>query len=267
MLPICDDSAQTPVPHRQASGPRESGAESVYNVAMNTEAAHILVVDDDTRLRELLRRYLADNGFLVSVAKDAAEARRLLAGLTFDLLIVDVMMPGEDGFSLTGAIRAGTSNGAAVPILLLTARGEADDRIQGLEQGADDYLIKPFEPRELVLRIATILRRVVRPAPDEEEDAPVRLGDCLFDPARGELTRNGEPVRLTSQEESLLRALARNAGGTLSREDLIRESRLETNERAIDVQVTRLRRKIERNPRAPRYLHTVRGEGYMLRPD
>jgi two-component system, OmpR family, phosphate regulon response regulator OmpR len=234
---------------------------------MKADAPHILVVDDDTRLRDLLRRYLADNGFIVSVAKDTAEARRLLAGLTFDLMILDVMMPGEDGFSFTGSIRAGTTASAAVPILLLTARGEADDRIQGLEQGADDYLVKPFEPRELVLRIETILRRVARPAPVKADTAPVRLGECLFDPERGELTRNGEPVRLTSQEESLLRALARNAGGTLSREDLIRESRIETNERAIDVQVTRLRRKIERNPRAPRYLHTVRGEGYMLRPD
>jgi len=230
---------------------------------MDAETPHILVVDDDMRLRELLRRYLADNGFLVSTAKDAAEARRLLGGLAFDLLVVDVMMPGEDGFSLTGSLRADSS----VPILLLTARGETYDRIEGFERGADDYLVKPFEPRELVLRISTILRRVAQPAPPAPGAAPVRFGDCRFDAERGELTRGGEKVRLTSQEESLLRALARNAGGTLSREDLIRESRLDANERAVDVQVTRLRRKIEPDPRSPRYLLTVRGEGYVLRPD
>jgi two-component system phosphate regulon response regulator OmpR len=235
----------------------------MYNLAMVGEAPHILVVDDDTRLRELLRRYLADNGFTVSVARDAAEARRLLAGLAFDLLIVDVMMPGENGFELTGALR----KGSAVPILLLTARGETEDRIEGLEAGADDYLVKPFEPRELVLRIQTILRRVVQPAPARPEPAPVRLGRCLFDLERGELTRDGEPVRLTSQEEALLRALAGKANGILSREELVMESRVGSNVRAVDVQVTRLRRKIEPNPRMPRYLQTVRGEGYVLRPD
>jgi two-component system phosphate regulon response regulator OmpR len=230
---------------------------------MVAEAPHILVVDDDTRLRELLRRYLADNGFTVSVASDAAEARRLLDGLTFDLLIVDVMMPGENGFALTSSIRTTSS----VPILLLTARGEAEDRIEGLEAGADDYLVKPFEPRELVLRIQTILRRVVQPAPAAEAPAPIRLGRCRFDPERGALTRDGEPVRLTSQEEALLRALSANAGGTLSRERLVLESRVGSNVRAVDVQVTRLRRKIEPNPRTPRYLLTVRGAGYVLRPD
>jgi two-component system phosphate regulon response regulator OmpR len=232
---------------------------------MIVDAQHILVVDDDTRLRELLRRYLTDNGFTVSVARDAAEARRLLAGLAFDLMVVDVMMPGENGFAFTASLRETST----VPILLLTARGETEDRIEGLEAGADDYLVKPFEPRELLLRISTILRRVSQPAEAEPEPntGTVRLGLCVFDLERGELTRDGEPVRLTSQEESLLRALAQNAGGTLSRETLIRESRVGSNERAVDVQVTRLRRKIETNPRMPRYLQTVRGEGYVLRPD
>lgn len=232
---------------------------------MTVDAQHILVIDDDTRLRELLRRYLTDNGFTVSVARDAAEARRLLAGLEFDLMVVDVMMPGENGFAFTASLRETSS----VPILLLTARGETEDRIEGLEAGADDYLVKPFEPRELLLRISTILRRVSQaPEPEQEpKSGVVRLGLCVFDIERGELTREGEPVRLTSQEESLLRALAQNAGGTLSRETLIRESRVGSNERAVDVQVTRLRRKIETDPRMPRYLQTVRGEGYVLRPD
>jgi two-component system phosphate regulon response regulator OmpR len=232
---------------------------------MIVDAQHILVVDDDTRLRELLRRYLTDNGFTVSVARDAAEARRLLAGLAFDLMVVDVMMPGENGFAFTASLRETST----VPILLLTARGETEDRIEGLEAGADDYLVKPFEPRELLLRISTILRRMSQPpeAEPEPRTGAVRLGLCVFDIERGELTRDGEPVRLTSQEESLLRALAQNAGGTLSRETLIRESRVGSNERAVDVQVTRLRRKIETNPRMPRYLQTVRGEGYVLRPD
>jgi two-component system phosphate regulon response regulator OmpR len=226
------------------------------------ERPHILVVDDDTRLRELLRRYLNENGFLVSVAKDAGEARRLLSGIRFDLIVLDVMMPGEDGLSLTGSLRKVDD----VPILLLTARGEIDDRIAGLEHGADDYLTKPFEPRELLLRIGTILRRTA-PRQEPEEMARIRMGAVVFDPARGELWRNESPVHLTEVETALLRALADRAGGTVSREDLLREGSIAGSARTIDVQVTRLRRKIEPNPRSPRYLQTVRGAGYRLQPD
>jgi two-component system phosphate regulon response regulator OmpR len=222
-------------------------------------APHILVVDDDSRLRELLRRYLSENAFTVSAAADAAEARRLLAGITFDLIVMDVMMPGENGFSLTESVRR--DNGT--PILLLTARGEVEDRITGLERGADDYLVKPFEPRELLLRIATILRRSAPAAPV----ARVQLGDCVFDAERGELWRNDELVRLTTIEESLLRTLAMHAGRTVSRDELISQSAIDGGARTVDVQVTRLRRKIEPNPRAPRFLQTVRGRGYLLRPD
>ena len=235
----------------------------MYTPPVMTDMAHILVVDDDTRLRELLQKYLSDNGFLVSTAKDAAEARTLFTGLAFDLVVLDVMMPGESGLELTESLRR--ESGSQIPILLLTARGEAEDRIDGLERGADDYLPKPFEPRELVLRIQTILRRAATPLP--EPKPTVQLGDCLFDIERGELRKNDQVIRLTSLEESLLRTLAMNAGGTVSREELIRQSRVESNERTVDVQVTRLRRKIEPDPRLPRYLHTVRGEGYVLRPD
>jgi two-component system phosphate regulon response regulator OmpR len=229
---------------------------------MNADAPHILVVDDDRRLRELLQRFLADNGFRVSTAGDAAEARRLLVGMTFDLMVLDVMMPGEDGLQFTEALRRDSK----IPILLLTARGEVEHRIDGLERGADDYLPKPFEPRELVVRITTILRRA-SPPDMVEPPVSVRFGNCMFDVARGELTRDGKHVRLTSLEESLLRTFALNAGGTLSREELMRESRIDSNARAVDVQVTRLRRKIEPDPKLPRYLQTVRGAGYVLRPD
>lgn len=227
-----------------------------------TELAHILVVDDDTRLRELLRRYLSESGFLVSVAKDAAEARRLLSGLSFDMLVLDVMMPGEDGLSLTESLR----QTSPVPILLLTARGEVDDRIAGLERGADDYLSKPFEPRELLLRISTILRRAAPPNAGQMRERIV-FGPCVFDLHRGELTREDTPVHLTDVETALLRTLATHAGATVSREELLQEGAIDGSERTVDVQVTRLRRKIEANPRAPRYLQTVRGAGYRLRVD
>jgi two-component system phosphate regulon response regulator OmpR len=225
---------------------------------MPETAPHILVVDDDTRIRELLRKYLVENGFRVTTAPDAAAARANLAGLDFDLLVLDVMMPGEDGLELTRAIR----RDSGVPILLLTAMGEPDDRINGFERGADDYLVKPFEPRELVLRIQTILRRT-RTAIRTE----IRLGSHTFDLPRERLLHGDRPVRLTTNEASLLRSLARNAGVTMSRDALIRDSRIEGNARTVDVQVTRLRRKIEPDPRAPRYLQTVRGQGYVLVPD
>ncbi len=228
---------------------------------------HILVVDDDTRLRSLLRRYLVESGFLVDVAADASEARSRLAGLEYDLIIMDVMMPGEDGLSLTRSLR----ETLATPILVLTARGRPQDRIVGLESGADDYLPKPFEPRELVLRINSILRRTARPAMPVR---PVQMGGAVFDPGREELTRDGERVRLTAAELGLMKAFAARPGETLTREALVETGAGAagapaggTSPRTVDVQITRLRRKIEPDPRMPRYLLTVRGEGYMLRPD
>lgn len=234
---------------------------------MSAAPPHILVVDDDGRLRDLLRRYLSENGFLVSTAADAAEARAKLESLAFDLLVLDVMMPGESGLDLTRDLRrAGTRTGA-VPILMLTAMAEAEDRIHGLERGADDYLTKPFEPRELLLRIRTILRRVNGATPAREAAAPVLLGGLVFDAERLELRGPGRTVRLTEAEAALLRALAQNPGATLTRDDLAQRLDLTGNPRTVDVQVTRLRRKIEPDPRFPRYLQTVRGKGYALLPD
>jgi two-component system, OmpR family, phosphate regulon response regulator OmpR len=221
---------------------------------------HLLIVDDDTRIRTLLQRYLSEAGYRVTAAKDAAEARQLMASLDFDFIVLDVMMPGEDGFSLTKAIREKST----VPILLLTARGEAGDRIEGLERGADDYLPKPFEPRELLLRIATILRRAGQPS--EQIKQIIQLGLCRFDPERGELMREGKPVKLTSAELQLMRVLAANPGQTFTRTDLSQRMG-EVLERTVDVQITRLRRKIENDPKLPLYLQTVRGIGYVLMPD
>ncbi len=226
---------------------------------MNDHASHILVVDDDDRLRDLLKQYLAGNGYRVTAAGDAGEARARLHGMAFDLIVLDVMMPGEDGLSLTASLKEGSDT----PILLLTARGEPEDRIDGLERGADDYLAKPFEPRELVLRIANLLRRAPRTIPA----AVLRLGEHRFDVERTELTRNDLPIRLTPAEGRLLRTLAQRPGVTLSRAVLVSESRIDGSARTVDVQVTRLRRKIEPDPRFPRYLQTVRGEGYVLQPD
>jgi two-component system phosphate regulon response regulator OmpR len=227
------------------------------------EAPHLLVVDDDQRLRDLLRRFLEREGFRVTVAGDATEARHMLRLMAFDLIVLDVMMPGESGLALTEAIRRERD----VPVVLLTARGAPEDRIAGFERGADDYLGKPFEPRELALRIRTILRRLATPVAQAPQAGPVRLGEATFDPARGLLLRDGEPVRLTSGEAALLGALAARAGETLTREDLAAAlGQEDAGERAIDVQVTRLRRKIEADPREPTYLQTVRGRGYVLRP-
>ena len=221
---------------------------------------HILVVDDDRRLRELLRKYLSENGFLVTTAEDAADARARLRGLVFDIIVLDVMMPGESGLELCQSLRETNP----VPILLLTAMGEAENRVDGLERGADDYLTKPFEPRELVLRIASILRRAgPPPAPPET----VYFGAFVFDPARAELCRDNQPVRLTTGETALMGVFAANPGVTLSRRVLSRESRLGGNERAVDVHIARLRRKLETEPKSPRYLQTVWGEGYVLRAD
>jgi len=227
------------------------------------DAPHLLVVDDDPRLCDLLRRFLEREGFRVTAAKDATEARHMLRLMHFDLIVLDVVMPGESGLELTEAIRRDRD----VPVVLLTARGAPEDRIAGFERGADDYLAKPFEPRELLLRIRTILRRLAAPSAQAQGMGPVRLGEAVFDPARGLLTRGGEPVRLTSGEAALLGALAARAGETLSREELAAAlGQEEQGERAIDVQVTRLRRKIEPDPREPAFLQTVRGRGYVLRP-
>jgi two-component system phosphate regulon response regulator OmpR len=228
-----------------------------------TEEAHILVVDDDARLRALLGRYLGENGFRVSSASHAAEARDKLRFLAPDALVLDVMMPGESGLALTASLRA---ENATVPILLLTARGAPEDRIAGFESGADDYLGKPFEPRELVLRLRAMLRRTVAPAADAPT-GPLRLGPLEFDPARAELSGPDGPMHLTGGESALLAALAARPNEVLTREDIVAALGMdETGERAIDVQVTRLRRKIEADPREPRFLHTVRGRGYVLKP-
>jgi two-component system phosphate regulon response regulator OmpR len=225
------------------------------------EAPHLLVVDDDERLRGLLRRYLADNGFRITLAADAAEARLKLKSLEYDLAIVDVMMPGENGFELTASLKAERR----VPILLLTAMAEAENRIHGLEQGADDYLVKPFEPRELVLRIRNILARAA--SDGAGASAEVRFGGFRLDLKRGELLRGDELVHLTAAERALLGALAQRAGAPVSRERLAEEAQFSGNVRTVDVQITRLRRKIERDPKYPRYLQTVRGIGYVLKPD
>jgi len=225
------------------------------------EQPHILVIDDDTRLRGLLQRYLSDQGFRVTTAVDAADARAKLAALAFDLLVLDIMMPGETGLQLTETLR----HDNAVPILLLTAMNETENRIAGFECGADDYLPKPFEPRELVLRINAILRRV--PPPAAPPPSKITFGEFCFDLEREELTRAGSFVRLTTAEASLLKALARRAGEPITRDALGEESMISGNTRTIDVQVTRLRRKIEPDPKFPRYLQTVRGTGYVLMPD
>ena len=230
-----------------------------------TEAAHILVVDDDQRLRALLQRYLSEQGFRVTAAENAAEARGRLRAIQPDAIVLDVNMPGETGLELTASLRAQNS---ALPILLLTARGDPGDQIEGFEAGADDYLGKPFEPRVLLLRLRALLRRAPPPT-SAENDRPVRIGGYEFDPVRSVLTvGGGEPApHLTGGEAALLTVLARRPGEVFSREELARTLEMdETGERAIDVQVTRLRRKIEPDPREPRFLHTVRGRGYVLKP-
>jgi len=234
---------------------------TVPAMASQADLPHLLVVDDDTRLRALLARYLGGQGHVVTTAASAAEARACMRSLAFDLLVLDIMMPGQNGLDFAKALRA---EGSDMPILMLTARSEAEERIAGLEAGADDYLPKPFEPRELLLRIAAIMRRNPRPA---EGPPPIRLGRWTFDPDRSELTAGSETVRLTDVETSLLRVLAQTPGGIVSRDELVDRSRVAVNARSIDVQVNRLRRKIEADPKMPRYLQTVRGSGYVLRPD
>ena len=232
---------------------------------MLTEA-HLLVVDDDERIRGLLQKFLIRHGFWVSVARDAAQARRLLGGLEFDLIVLDVMMPGEDGISLTRELRKDLTT----PILLLTAKSDTTDRIMGLEAGADDYLPKPFEPKELLLRINAILRRVPKEESVSAGPRVLHLGAVKYDIDKGEMWNGTDPVRLTATESALMRIFAACPGEALSRtqlvEDLGRDGD-QSQERAVDVQITRLRRKIEANPKQPRYLQTVRGAGYMLAVD
>ena len=214
----------------------------------------------------MLKRFLMRNGYLTTMARDAAHAERLLLNLAFDLLVIDVMMPGEDGVSFLTRMR----DRIDAPVLMLTARGETEARIEGLEAGADDYLAKPFEPRELLLRIAAILRRA---APQAEPEAPPKflmLGEISYDILRGEMVRGDELIRLTTTEQALMRVFARCPNEPVSRARLADElggQNSEVQERAVDVQITRLRRKIETDPKAPRYLQTVRGSGYMLTPD
>lgn len=233
----------------------------------NDTLAHLLVVDDDERIRGLLQKFLMRHGFLVTIARDAGQARRLMAGLEFDLVVLDLMMPGEDGIAFTRHLRTRS----VVPVLLLTARGETASRIEGFEAGADDYLVKPFEPKELLLRINAILRRVPQVRADAVPKV-LHLGDVRYDMDRGELWRGADPIRLTATEAQLMRVFAAAAGTPVSRERLAGDAGEDETgergtERAVDVQITRLRRKIEADPKQPRYLQTVRGEGYMLAPD
>ena len=228
---------------------------------MTDEAPHILVVDDDSRLRDLLRRYLIEQDFRVTTARNATAARELLAAYDFDLLVLDIMMPGESGLDLTRSLRENSN----VPVLLLSAMGETDDRIAGLSCGADDYITKPFEPRELVLRINAILRRMRQDLPPPLSE--VTFGGYCFDLQREELRRGDDYIRLTAGEVSLLKSLARQPGVPVSRDTLAADNPIVGSARTIDVQMTRLRRKIEPNPKHPRYLQTVRGTGYLLMPD
>lgn len=236
------------------------------NISQDNNDAHILIVDDDERIRGLLQKFLARNGFFVSVARDAAHARRLLSGLEFDMIVLDVMMPGEDGLTLTRDLRQTLTT----PILLLTAKSESNERIMGLEAGADDYLTKPFEPKELVLRINSILRRVPKEEPGIAPPKTLQMGDVRYDVTRGELWNAEALVKLTATEAALMRIFSASIHSPVSRaklvEDLARNG-VQSQERAVDVQITRLRRKLETDPKMPRYLQTVRGAGYMLAPD
>ena len=235
---------------------------STDSVPAGDESPHVLVVDDDNRLRDLLRRYLGENGYRVTTASSAAEARAHLAGIAFDIMVVDVMMSGESGIVLTRALREHND----IPILLLTAMAETADRINGLESGADDYLTKPFEPRELLLRLSGIMRRTRIAAPQGELQ-PLHFGACVFDLASEVLTQDGETVHLTRSECDLMGIFSSEPNVTLTRDDLCARVNVDPGGRAIDVLITRLRRKIEPDPGDPRYLQTIWGAGYVLRPD
>ena len=227
---------------------------------ISDDAAHLLVVDDDTRIRALLNRYLTENGFRVTIASDGAEAQRKLEGLDFDMIIMDVMMPGESGIEVTRGLRAVKN----VPIIMLTALAESDSRIAGLEAGADDYLPKPFDPRELVLRVNNILRR--NSSGDTPKIEQIMFGPYTFSLTRKELKKAAEVIRLTDREQEIMLLFARRAGDTIPRHELIGDD-AEVGERTIDVQINRLRRKIEDDPANPVWLQTVRGIGYRLSID
>ena len=227
-----------------------------------TNDIHILVIDDDARLRELLQKFLTEEGFRVTTAANANDARQKMLSFSFDLLVVDVMMPGESGLEFTKSLRMLNS----IPVLMLTAMGETEARIEGLQVGADDYLTKPFEPRELVLRIQSILRRA-QISPAIEVPPIIIMGPMRFDTNREILLKGDDHVRLTTTEIALLKSLSNEPGRIMSREELTTLCQIEGGDRSVDVQVTRLRRKIEIDPKTPRYLHTVRGRGYVLRPD
>ena len=225
---------------------------------MTDDTAHILVVDDDDRIRDLLKRYLISEGYRVTAASGAQAARKFMGAMDFDLAILDIMMPGEDGLSLLGAMR----QSGETPVILLTARGQTSDRIEGLRLGADDYIPKPFEPEELALRCAAILRRSQKETPPDN----IHMSGLTFIASRGELMRGDKHIRLTDAERQLLSILASRAGEAVSREELAAMTTAGM-ERSVDVQVTRLRRKIEPDPRDPIHLQTVRGIGYRLMPD
>ncbi|MGB1540370.1 MAG: response regulator [Rickettsiales bacterium] len=235
---------------------------------MNTKPLlpHILVVDDDDRLRELLHRYLSEHGFVVTDARDAADACKKLESLHFDLMVLDIMMPGETGLELAGRLKS-EGRFTSLPILLLTAMGEPEDRISGLETGADDYLTKPFEPRELLLRIRAILRRMQSENETTEKRDAVVFGPYRFELIKRSLWQDEEPVYLTSQEQEILLLLASKAGRPVSREQLAQTGEGGGNERSVDVQINRLRKKLEVTPARPAYIQTARGAGYVLRVD
>ncbi len=244
------DSAAVPVP----------GDETAPELIVADDAPHLLLVDDDRRIRRLLQRFLTEKGFRVSTAADAAEARRILTGLDFDLMIVDVMMPGETGVEFVRSIRPVRP----APVLMLTARSETEQRIEGLEAGADDYVPKPFDPRELLLRINNILKRSSQPPVLKLEN--VRFGPFTFNLPRKELKRGTEVIRLTDREQDIMTQFAERAGETVQRQDLLGDE-TEVGERTVDVQINRLRRKIESDPANPLWLQTVRGIGYRLNVD
>ena len=232
------------------------------SAAPEDDAIHVLVVDDDRRLRALLSSYLTKNGHRVTVASTAAEARAFLDGLAFDIIVLDVMMPGESGFDFASDLREQSD----VPILMLTARGDPADRVRGLEIGVDDYLSKPFEPRELLLRIGSVLRRARAAPVGRAETSAVRFGPFVFSLERGELRAGDDVVRLTEREREMLRILCANAGASVSREALSGSGGA-AQERTVDVLINRLRRKIEQDPANPAYLQTARGAGYRLIAD
>jgi two-component system, OmpR family, phosphate regulon response regulator OmpR len=240
---------------------RDSSVESETPIPADN-AAHLLIIDDDRRIRVLLQRYLSQEGYRITLAGNAEEADAALKNFSFDLIVLDVMMPGENGLEFAARLRADASERGRVPILMLTARAETEDRIAGFEKGVDDFLPKPFEPRELSLRIASILRRV-QPAEPPTQITHVHFGGFSFDLDRGDLRRGEEIVRLTERERDMLRLLAAHPGETVPR-DVLAGPGGAGNERTVDVQVNRLRHKIERDPANPLHLQTVRGAGYRL---